>query len=138
MSDDEVRWIIETKNKAVEEWYASGQIEKVAEVFTRDVWQMPPNSPPLVGREGLIGFWSQAVAWGKWSFDLATHDVVVSAPLAVERGKYRLTFEAGPDAPAEMPSFEDHGNYVVVWRRDDDDEWRIMWDAPVSERPLPH
>lgn len=98
---------------------------------------MPPNAPPLAGRDALVGFWSEAVKWGQWSFHLETHDVIASPPLAVERGKYRLSFEAGPGAPRDMSSFQDHGNYVVVWRHEADGEWRILWDAPVSEVPLP-
>jgi ketosteroid isomerase-like protein len=136
MSDADVRRIIETKNKAVVGWYASGEVEKLGEIFARDVWQMPPNMPAIVGLEALVGFWSGAVSAGDWTFHLETQDVVVSHPLAVERGTYRLSFEAGPEAPPEMPSFEDRGNYVVAWRHDEDGEWRILWDAPVSAKPL--
>lgn len=136
MAADEVRIIIEQKNAALVEAYAAGEIHTVAEEFAEDAWQMPPNAEPLIGREAIRGFWSQAVTWGDWKFSLKTRDVVVSHPLAVERGTYTLGFEAGPNAPPEMGSFEDHGNYVVVWRQDQDGEWRILWDAPVSEVPL--
>ena len=98
---------------------------------------MPPNSPPLVGREAIRKFWRQAVEWGKWNFSLQTQDVSVSGPIAVERGKYVLKFVAGPGAPPGITSFEDHGNYLVHWRRDLDGEWRGVGDAPVSEVPLP-
>ena len=36
------------------------------------------------------------------------------------------------------PGFEpqqDSGNYLVVWRREGDGEWRAFWDAAVSDRP---
>ena len=136
MSDADVRDIIETKNKEVVGCYASGDIKRLGQVFTEDVWQMPPNSPPLVGREALVGFWSEAMTWGDWAFHLDTQDVVVSSSIAVERGTYRLSFDAGSGAPPGMASFEDYGNYVVAWRHDEDGEWRILWDAPVSEQPL--
>lgn len=130
-----LRQVIEGKNAIAERWYRVGQIDSLATMFAEDVWQMPPNSPPLVGREALRGFWSQAVRWGEWTFDLQVQDVVASGPIAVERGRYTLSFAAGREAPPEMASFEDRGHYVALWRRDPDGEWRIVWDAPVSELP---
>lgn len=129
----EVRKIIDQKNAIIERWYAEGKIDSAAMFFAENCWQMPPNSKPLVGRKAYREFWSQAVQWGTWKFDLQAQEVLVEDSLAVERGKYILTFEAGPEAP--MPSSEDRGNYVALWRLDPDGEWRIYWDAPVSELP---
>ncbi len=127
----EVRETIESKNANLERWYAEGKIDSAAMVFAEDTWQMLPNAAPLVGRDAYRGFWTQAVQWGHWRFDLEVQDVVVVDSIAVERGKYTLDFEAGSEAP--IPSSEDRGNYVVLWRLDPDGEWRVVWDAPVSE-----
>lgn len=135
-SPQEVRSIIERDNSNAAQWYASGEIDSVASLFAEDAWQMSPNNPPLVGREAIRQFWRQAVKWGKWNFSLQTQDVSVSGPIAVERGKYLLKFVAGPGVPPGMASFEDHGNYLVYWRRGKDGEWRAVWDAPISEVPL--
>ena len=132
----EVRRIIEGHNANAMRWYAAGDADSIAGMVAEDAWQMPPNAPPLVGREAIRSFWKDAVRWGKWDFDLQTQDVEVSGPLAVERGKYRLRFTAKPEAPPGMASFEDRGNYLVHWRREHDGEWRVVGDAPVSERPL--
>lgn len=128
-----VRQIIDEHNAELERWYAAGQIDSVANRFTEDVWQLPPNRPPLIGRDSLRQFWTKAVGWGKWEFDFAVQDVIARDSLAVERGRYTLKFTAGPQAP--MPSLTDEGNYVVLWRQDPDGQWRIVWDAPVSVRP---
>lgn len=133
---NEIREIIERHNRNLMGWYASGEIDRVAEVFAEDAWQMPPNNPPLVGREAIRAFWSESARWGKWEFKLKAQKVDVSPPLAVERGSYSLKFTAGPNAPSYMNSFEDRGNYLVEWRRESDGEWRIVCDAPVSEIPL--
>jgi len=53
--------------------------------FAEDSWQMPPNAPPLVGRDSYREFWSQAVQWGRWQFELQAQDVVVADSIAVKR-----------------------------------------------------
>jgi ketosteroid isomerase-like protein len=132
-----VRDTIDRHNANLTRWYASGDIDSVVSVFAKDAWQMPPNSPPLVGRDAIAGFWRQANQWGKWEFMLEAQDVEVNGSMAIERGKYALKFTAGPTAPPGMLSFEDRGNYLVHWRHEADGQWRIVGDAPVSELPLP-
>jgi uncharacterized protein (TIGR02246 family) len=130
-----VRQVIDSLNAKLEGWYAAGQVDSVANVFAEDAWQMPPNQAPLVGRDSIRSFWGNAVRGGRWEFDLRTADVVAADSVAVERGSFTLKFTAGAQAP--MPSFEDRGNYVVLWRRERDGRWRIVWDAPVSVLPPP-
>lgn len=136
-NSENVRAIIDRHNANLMRWYAAGEIDAVAAVFAEDAWQMPPNSPPLIGREAIRQFWRDAMASGQWEFTLEAQAVAVSGSLAVERGQYRLKFTAGPNAPAGLASFEDRGNYLVHWREEADGEWRIVGDAPVSELPLP-
>ena len=76
-----VRQIIEQHNANLVQWYAEGAVDKVAEVFTKDCWQMPPNSQPLVGREALREGWRQMVGWGKCDFSLETRDVLASGTI---------------------------------------------------------
>ena len=132
----EVRRIIEGRNADAVRWYATGDADSLANLFTAKAWQMPPNAPPLVGQEMIRAFWKNALNWGSWNFEFETREVLVSEPLAVERGRYRLRFTAKPGVPPAMPTLEDHGNYVVLWRLEDDGEWRVVWDAPVSEKTL--
>ena len=133
---DDVRQAIERHNVNAIRWYAAGDVDSLISIFAEDAWQMPPNSPPLVGRTAIGEFWRNAVRWGKWEFTLKTQAVDVSGLMAVERGKYVLRFTAGSGVPPGMSSFEDRGNYLVQWRQDGDKEWRVVADAPVSELPL--
>ena len=132
-----VREAIVRNNANAVRWYAAGDAESLAGMCAEGAWQMPPNQPPLKGREAIRQFWRQAFQWGKWDFTLETQDVDVSGPLAVERGKYVVRFTAGSGAPPGMASFEDRGNYLVHWRHEADGQWRAVGDAPVSELPLP-
>ena len=131
-----LRAVIDNHNRDIERYYASGATDSLALMFALDAWQMPPNNPPLVGRDAIRGFWQQAMGWGKWKFSLRAEDVQTSGSIAIERGKYKTTFVAGPGAPPGMTSVSDQGSYVVYWRREADGNWRIVWDAPVSEMPL--
>ena len=94
-----VRAVIEHHNADAARWYAAGQVDSLSTLFAEDVWQLPPNAVPLVGRQAVRDFWMQAVQWGRWSLSLRTQDVVVNGSLAVERGTYTLKFIAGPSAP---------------------------------------
>lgn len=130
-----VRHVIDSLNTKIEAWYDAGQADSIVAVFGQDAIQMPPNMPPVVGRDSVRAFWTNNLKTGKWDFDLTTDEVVVTDSLAVERGHYVLKVVAGPGA--QYPSFEDQGNYLVLWRREDDGNWRIVWDAPVSTTPMP-
>jgi ketosteroid isomerase-like protein len=130
-----VRHVIDSLNSKIVAWYSAGQADSAAEVFAQDVWAMPPNSAPLVGRDSLRSFQKSTFATGKWLFELKTDDVVSADSLAMERGHYTLKVIAGPKA--KYPSFEDHGNYLQLWRRDSDGHWRTVWEAKVSTVPLP-
>jgi ketosteroid isomerase-like protein len=60
----EVRRIIDRHNADAVRWYASGDVDSIASMFAEDAWQMPPNSPPLVGREAIRQFGIQAMKVG--------------------------------------------------------------------------
>jgi uncharacterized protein (TIGR02246 family) len=134
---DEVRRCIDSQNAKAIRAYAAGDAEALASIVAEDAWQMPPNLPPVVGRTAIREFWRAAFGWGKWDFTFETQAVSISGPMAVERGKYVLRFTAATGAPPGMRSFEDRGNYLVHWRQENDRQWRVVADAPVSELPLP-
>ena len=130
-----VRYIIDSLNNQFVTQIAAGQADSASTLFANDVWQMPPNMMPLVGRDSVRAFWTNMTKSGKVEFQLQTQDVIEVDSIAVERGSYNLKYAAQPGA--RIPSFVDHGNYVVLWRRDSGGHWRIVWDAPVSTVPMP-
>jgi ketosteroid isomerase-like protein len=131
----EARHAIDSLNARLVAWYGAGQADSAAEIFAQDVWAMPPNSMPIVGRDSLRSYQKSVFGAGKWQFDLKTDDVVSADSLAVERGHYTVKVTAGPQA--RYPSFDDRGNYIVLWRKGSDGHWRQVWEAKVSTVPLP-
>ena len=132
----EVRRIIDRRNAEICRAYAAGDAEAVASIFSEDCWQMPPNAPPNIGREAVRRFWAEATRRGRWHFEIEAREVLLNGEIAAERGAYTLRLEAGPEASPGFEPQQDSGNYLVVWRREADGEWRAFWDAAVSERPL--
>ena len=50
---DDVRQVIEQANAKAIRWYAEGDVESLISLFAEDCWQMPPNTPALVGRNAI-------------------------------------------------------------------------------------
>lgn len=132
---EEIKQIIDAKNAKIQEWYSAGLIDSVASYFADDCIQMPPNQPPLIGNKNFKDAWNQNIQIGQWKFDLHTEKVKASGDLATEFGTYTLSFSPNENSP--IPAITDKGNYVVLWEKINND-WKILWDAPVSVIPLPN
>ncbi|MBW8199286.1 YybH family protein [Flagellimonas abyssi] len=130
----EIQKIIEEKNEKIEGFYASGMIDSAAVHFADNSIQFMPNQPAVIGVENYKAAWKQNIQFGTWEFDLNTQEVKASGDLATEYGKYTMIFTPNENSP--IPAMEDKGNYMVLWEKMDGD-WKVVWDAPVTELPLP-
>ena len=132
---EKIKQIIDTKNAEIQKWYSEGLIDSVASHFADDCIQMPPNQHPLIGNQNFKDAWKQNIQIGQWEFELNTEKVKASGHLATEYGSYSLSFSPNENSP--IPAMKDKGNYVVLWEKIDED-WKIVWDAPVSVLPIPN
>lgn len=130
-----VQEIIERKNSEIEAGYLAGLIDSVAPHFAEQSIQLPPNQPPLIGIENFKDAWIQNFQIGEWKFDLNTQQVKANGNLATEFGTYTVSFSPNENSP--IPAIKDKGSYVVLWEKINN-EWKIVWDAPVSEIPMPN
>ena len=132
---EKIQKIIEAKNAKIQEWYSIGLIDSVASHFADDCIQLPPNQPPVIGIENFKNGWNQSVQIGQWDFYFTTQKVKASGDLATEYGTYTLSFT--PNEKSPIPAMTDKGSYVVLWEKIDND-WKVVWDTPVSEMPMPN
>lgn len=97
--------------------------------FAEDAVQMPPDAPPLHGREaiqqgasGLFG------AGADLRFETAEVEVASSGDMGFSRGKYFLALET----PGGL--VQDEGSYVEVWEKIGG-EWKITADIYNTDLP---
>ena len=131
---DDVTEIIKSQNARFVKFYLEGNADSLANIFAENVRQYLSHQPPTKGITSLIETNRQLMTWGTWDFEITTDEIKKSGSLVVERGRYSLKFSANDSSP--IPSSEDTGNYIVLWEQKDG-EWKIVWDAPVTEVPLP-
>ena len=97
--------------------------------YTADGWKLPPNQPPVQGREAIRQWFAKLPAIT--SFDFRIVDVDGRADLAVVRGAYNITFVL-PGAPRPV---SDSGKELVVLRRQVDGSWLRVGDMWSSNLP---
>ena len=119
----------------IKDWSAAAQAKdavKFVGVYADDAVVMMANAPDIRGiaaiREGIPAM-MQDPAFAL-SFEPANVVVARSGDLAYETGSYSMTM-TGPD---KKPATE-KGQYVVVWRKDANGQWKVVVDAPISDPP---
>ena len=123
---------------AAKEWAAAGQAkdaEKFAAFYTEDATLMLEGAPDFKGkaaiREALAGMMQDSNF--ALSFETTAVQVARSGDIAYEQGTYSLT-TTDPKTKAKKPATQ-KGNYVVVWKKQADGQWKAAVDAPVSDPP---
>lgn len=126
--------LINEKNVRISGFYKKGMVDSLATFFTKHSIQMIPNQKPIMGAEEYKKSWGELMQFGTWDFKLEAVEVKASGNIAVELGKYSLEFTPNENSP--IPQMSDKGNYMVLWEKIEG-KWQVIWDAPVSELPLP-
>jgi ketosteroid isomerase-like protein len=114
-------------------WLAAAQARDwrtVALLYTEDAILMPPNGPPVVGRENIRAWFADFPPLSR--FHTETLEVVGCGDLSYLRGRYELTFEVEGSNPVS-----DTGKYLEIRRRQPDGSWLLSRDTFNSDLPLP-
>ena len=117
-------------------WYVAGAVDSAATVLTEDHSSLPPNQPAGAGRAHWLSANKPLSATGKFGLHHETVSVVANGPLAVEQGRYVITFVPGPAAPASATAFADTGKYLWQWRKVDG-RWLLAaasWNSDIQVR----
>jgi ketosteroid isomerase-like protein len=113
----------------------SYDLDKLLTLQTEDILEMPPNVPPLVGRDGYAGHlkswldYSKTLKNKEMSFPVS--EFVVTENWAFQIGTYRVKFTTQDDNV-----IEDEGNFVWLFKKDSADNWKWARVISNSTKPL--
>ncbi|MFN0206285.1 MAG: YybH family protein [Planctomycetota bacterium] len=105
---------------------------KVMNFYSADARLLPPNGPELIGFESVQAAWKALLAIPQFSVTLECKHVGVAADrsIAYDVGTYQQSYQKAGGL------FEDHGKYLVVWRREAA-HWKIVADMFNSSVSAP-
>jgi ketosteroid isomerase-like protein len=108
-----------------EGWMAAGQADSIANVFTEQGREMPPNMPAVVGRVAIKAYEARNAAMFAAKLTIRPESFAASGPLGVERGSYTFEGKAKAGAPKGTPAaVSDEGKYLIHWSNVDG-HWQV-------------
>jgi ketosteroid isomerase-like protein len=135
-SDDSVKTYIDNSNAAFSRAMVSGNMDTILMPYAPNATLMMPNMAPVSGADNIRAAMTGMMAEGKpTAFEIKSENVVVSGPMAIERGRYTMSYPMGTATHADSGKFLVHwhnvgGKWVIV-----DDIWNS--DLPPMVMPAP-
>jgi ketosteroid isomerase-like protein len=124
---------IKLQNQAVSTGALGGNPSFVDSFYASDAVLLPPNAPPVRGRDAIRQLWTAMISSGTFDLKLTTENVIQSGDMATEIGRYDLVVT--PKAAGVAP-VHDVGKYLVSWQKVDG-KWQAIADAFSSNNPPP-
>jgi ketosteroid isomerase-like protein len=124
------RQAIEATNQRYTMHFNAGNGDSVAAIYAERGRVMWPNALSSVGRDSIASRLGAVGAMGP-TLSLRTEEVAANGPLAVERGRYTMTW-----TPPGATPMADSGKYLMRWHRIDA-QWVIVDNIWNSDLPSP-
>jgi ketosteroid isomerase-like protein len=105
-------------------------VQGIGSVYAKNARLLPPNSDMLEGRENIKAFWQGALDIGLHDIALRTVELTLVGDTAYEVGAYSFKIKTGTGE-----SISDNGNFVVIWKLQEDGSWK--WQIDIWNTNLP-
>jgi uncharacterized protein (TIGR02246 family) len=130
---DDVAKIIHAMDEEFMRNLAARDIKQMtANFYAEDAQFLPANHPAIVGRLAIQQAFEALLATGLQKLVLRTDKIVVAGDFAYGIGRHQMTIKT-----AAGPEVHDEGKYLVVYRRQQDGQWRAVADMFNSDLPAP-
>jgi uncharacterized protein (TIGR02246 family) len=109
-------------------------VDKTVSYYAESAVVMPPNASSAMTRESIRSAWKEmltapgaAISWKATKVEVAKGE-----DLAYVSGTYQATMTDASGKPVN-----DHGKYVVVFKKQTDGAWKVVADIWNSDLPAP-
>jgi uncharacterized protein (TIGR02246 family) len=102
----------------------AGDIDRWVALWTDDGVQMPPDEPPVVGKEKIRARNGAGLQKFKFDMSITNQEIQTAGDLAYARGTYKATLtpkQGGTSIPID-------GKYMTILTRQPDGSWKIHRD----------
>lgn len=106
-------------------------VDRYLELLTEDIVWLPPGQPALSGREAFESWVRPFFERFRYEFALIEPEVQMAGDWAVERGTFQTQMQSLDDGQSGQHT----GRYLVLWRRESDNTWRIERYIDETQTP---
>jgi len=133
VNGDDVAKIIHAMDEEFMRNLAARDVKQLtANFYAEDAQFLPANHPAIVGRLAIQQALEALLATGLHKLILRTDKIEVAEDFAYGTGKHQMTIKTPSGA-----EIHDEGKYLVVYRRQQDGQWRAVADIFNSDLPTP-
>ena len=128
-----VRLALDSAEARIDSALIRGDMADVVAQFAEDYVSLEQPGELRRGRAAYRAMLDTMAQRGKWhAIDYRADGLDISGDLAVRYGRFSMTF-----APTGKDTASEGGNYMHVWRRQDDGSWRVIRDISNYAPPRP-
>ena len=122
----DVKRIMENSKK-FSRLFVTGQTEALVNLYTPDAKIFPENKPILYGKEDLTEYWTPQPKgeWRRLAHKVTPEEIHIEGNVAYDYGYYEGK-SIRRDQSGEESSFK--GKYVIIWKKQEDGDWKIYLD----------
>ena len=116
---------------------AAGHADSLADLYHANGVMLPPNMPPVRGREAIRNFMTMMNSMSSPPpvLTVRAESVWASGPVAVELGRWNFAWPAAAKRPPGAPA-ADSGKYMVRWVSEGG-RWLMVQDIWNSDVAMP-
>lgn len=111
--------------------FNSGNAAAVSDFYTSDAVLMMPNQQLSKGSAVIREVYSGFLSANKPTLSFVPDRIVQSGDVAYEYGHYTMSM-----TPSGGNAMADQGNYITVWRRQPNGDWKIAVDSIATSMPM--